>query len=380
MIVLRLFVITALSLAGLTAMVAPAVPALAKYGAFPKKSDRPINLILAGVDIDYDYTSDQRPYPAKKVDYTSRTDTLMLAQIFPDGTTNLLSIPRDTWVEIPDSPNGWGKINSANVHGGPEMLIETVQYFTALPVDGYVYLSLSAVKEVTNAMGGLTLDVPVPMKYEDKAGQLFIDLEPGKQHLNGEKAAGFLRFRKDDMGDIGRVRRQQMYVSEMTKKMSQFNNWWRVPHMIRAIDLHTKSNLKREQVSGLLAALMAGPRVTAYTVPGNFGRKGTWQPDTGAMSVLIGKHFRQASEIEKARISILNVGAPGGSASRMKARLKELGFENITVGNEPRKNIQTTISGVGAEELREAIGFGLITNDVVLDGSDITIRLGNDAP
>lgn len=376
----RLLVITALSLAGLTAMVAPAIPALAKYGAFPKKSEGPINLILAGVDVDYDYTSDQRPYPAKKLDYTSRTDTLMLAQIFPDGMTNLLSIPRDTWVEIPDSPNGWGKINSANVHGGPEMLIETVQYFTALPINGYVYLSLSAIKDITNAMGGLTLDVPVPMKYEDKAGKLFIDIAAGKQHLNGEEAAGFLRFRKDDMGDIGRVRRQQIYVSEMAKKMTQLGNWWRIPQMIRAADLNTKSNLNHEQVSGLMAALMAGPRVTAYTVPGNFGRGGTWQPDHQAMNVLIGKHFRQASEVEKSRISILNVGASNGSASRMKSMLKDLGFENITVGNEPRKNVKTTISGVGAEEIREAIGFGLVTNDMVLDGSDITIRLGYDAP
>lgn len=242
----RPLVITLLVLAGLLALVSPAIPALLRYGTLPRKADRPLNVVLAGMDVDYDWTASTWPYPPKPLDFTTRTDTLMLAQVHPDGKVNLLSIPRDTWVNIPGY--GWGKINGANVHGGADMLMNTVQQFTGVPVDGYVFMSLSAVRDLTNAAGGVTVDVPTRMKYDDNAGHLHIDLQPGRQHLNGEQAEGFLRFRHDSLSDIGRVGRQQMFMTALLGRVKNPLNAWRLPAMVGAMNRNTKSNLTRAQV------------------------------------------------------------------------------------------------------------------------------------
>ena len=82
-----------------------------------------------------------------------------------------------------------------------------------MPIDGYVLLSLNALRDLTNASGGVSLNVPERMKYDDNAGHLHVDLQPGMQHLSGAQVEGFLRFRHDNLGDIGRVTRQQLYLT-----------------------------------------------------------------------------------------------------------------------------------------------------------------------
>ncbi|MFC6590809.1 LCP family protein [Deinococcus lacus] len=197
------------------AVLAPAAPALVRYGALPRPADRPLNILLAGVTPVYP-PSAVWPYPAAPEDYSGLTDTIMLAQVRQDGTVNLLSIPRDTWTEIPGK--GPGKINGANPHGGPEALVAAAENLTGLPIDGHALLSLYAARSLTDAAGGVTVDVPARMKYDDHAGHLHIDLQPGRQRLSGEQAEGFLRFRKDKLSDIGRIGRQQQFVQALAQQ------------------------------------------------------------------------------------------------------------------------------------------------------------------
>ena len=75
---------------------------------------------------------------------------------------------------------GWGKINGANPHGGPEMLLGAVQSLTGVQVDGYALLSLYAVRALTDAAGGVRVNVPLRMEYKDRAGNLNIDLQPDR--------------------------------------------------------------------------------------------------------------------------------------------------------------------------------------------------------
>lgn len=387
-------VISFLVLAGLTALMAPAIPALIRYGAIPHKADGPINLVLAGMDVDYDWTASTWPYPPKPLDFTTRTDTLMLAQVQPNGQVNMLSIPRDTWVNIPGY--GWGKINGANVHGsweknaegklvkvpegGPTMLMNTTQQFTNLPVDGYIYMSLSAVRDLTNAAGGVTIDVPQDMKYDDNAGNLHIDLKAGRQHLNGEQAEGFLRFRHDNMSDIGRVGRQQQFLTALVGKMKNPLNWWRLPAMAGALNRNTKSDLTRSQVGALLGAALSGPKVNTYTVPGSFGGGGTWLADRAALGEITRQHFRNSGDPRTLNVSVINIAAPAGSAKRLRAKLEASGYTSVSIAEEPRHEATTTISGAEASRLRSEIGFGQITQDTMTPGADVTIRLGSDTP
>ncbi|WP_291425946.1 LCP family protein [Deinococcus sp.] len=377
-----------LALAGLTALLSPAVPALLRYGTLPHKAQGPINLVLAGMDVDYDWKAPVWPYPAKPLDFKTRTDTLMLAQIRPDGQINLLSIPRDTWVDI--DGYGWGKINSANKHAaeaspddpeaGPRALMTSVQKLTGVPVDGYLFLSLSAVRDLTNAAGGVRVDVPQRMKYDDNAGHLHIDLHPGPQNLSGEQAEGFLRFRHDGMSDIGRVGRQQAFISALSNKLRSPLNWWRLPGAAGAINRNTRSGLTRTQVGELLGAVLSGPKINALTLPGRFGQGGTWVVDRPVLGQLVQQHFRDPSDPRNQTISVVNLAAPAGSATRLKSRLEASGYASVQIAEEPRHETATTISGTGANRVRQTLGFGSVSNEAPTTGAEITIRLGNDTP
>jgi LCP family protein required for cell wall assembly len=374
----RAVLVLLIVLAGLVALAAPAFPALARYGALPRQANGPVTVLLAGVTPDYDNTAPVWPYPAKAEDYTGLTDTIVLAQVRPDGTANLLSIPRDTWANIPGW--GFGKINGANVHGGPEMLVAAVQNLTGVRVDAYVLLSLNALRSMTKAAGGVTLDVPQRMLYRDVAGGLNIDLQPGRQRLSAEQAEGFLRFRKDGMGDIGRVARQQLFLSALTGRVKNPLNWWRLPGMVGALDRNTKSDLTRAEVGALLGAALSGPKVNMYTVPGDFGGGGTWVPDRAALAGLVAGQFRDPNDPRALKVAVLNAGAPGGSARRLRERLVGLGYQNVWVDNAPGAAAATTVSGAAAASVLRDVGYGQVTAAASLPGADVTVRLGSDTP
>ncbi|QII21732.1 LCP family protein [Deinococcus wulumuqiensis R12] len=382
----RVLALILIVLAGLVALLSPAFPALARYGALPRHGEKPLNVLLAGVDVDYDDKAGVWPYPAKPEDYSGRTDTIVMTQVRPDGTVKLLSIPRDSWVPIVGWSGGSGKINSANVHGGPDMLVNTVQALTGVRPDGYALLSLNALRAVTEAVGGVTIDVPQRMKYDDNAGNLHIDLQPGRQRLSGEQAEGFLRFRKDNLGDIGRVGRQQQFLTALIAEIRRPANVWKLPRVIAALDANAKTNLTRAQIAELLGAAQRGPKVSTYTVPGNFGMVGAasvWNVDTPRLDALLGEQFRDPNDPHGLRVLVFNADAPDGSARRLKARLESLGYRNVTAANEARPWPVTTVSGPAAPAaaLLRDLGYGQLDPAAPgTPGSELTIRLGRDTP
>lgn len=386
----RILALILILLAGVVALFAPAFPALIRYGTLPRQGEKPLNVLLAGVDVNYDDKAPVWPYPATPEDYTGRTDTILLTQVRPDGTVKLLSIPRDSWVQIAGWPgggqvDGWGKINSANVHGGPDMLVNTVQSLTGVKVDGYALLSLNALRAVTEAVGGVTIDVPQRMKYDDNAGHLHIDLQPGRQRLSGEQAEGFLRFRKDGMGDIGRVSRQQQFMTALLSEIRKPANVWRLPRVIAALNANAKTDLSRAEIGQLLGAARQGPKINTYTLPGNFGTSGAlsiWAVNRPAVNALMREQFRDPNDPKGLSILILNAEAPAGSARRLRDRLTALGYLNVTTANDQRPWPSTTVSGGGeaAATLLRDLGHGQLDSAPSSPGADLTIRLGRDTP
>lgn len=389
-VVRRFLALILIVLAGIVTLFAPAFPALVRYGALPRQGEKPLNVLLAGVDVNYDDRAPVWPYPPKPEDYTGRTDTILLAQVRPDGVVKLLSLPRDSWVPIAGwpgggQPDGWGKINSANVHGGPEMLMNTVQSVTGVTPDGYALLSLNALRAVTEAAGGVTVDVPQRMKYDDNAGHLHIDLQPGRQRLNGEQAEGFLRFRKDNLGDIGRVSRQQAFLTALVAELRAPANVWKLPRVISALDANVKTNLSRRQIAELLGAAKQGPKINTYTLPGQFGHVGAasvWAVNRAETNALMRQQFRDPKDPRNLRILVLNAQAPAGSARRMQGRLNALGYLSVETGNDSRPMPQTTVSGPpeAAAALVRDLGFGKVSASPSNAGADLTLRLGQDTP
>lgn len=217
--------------------VAPNSPLMA---LLPYSFNRPINVLVMGLD--QSETGEQ----AEKFD--TRSDTLLLLRFDPlEGTTSLLSIPRDTQVAIP----GYGttKINAANVFGGPALAADVVsRTLNDVPIDRYLRIDTTAFKELVDLVGGVEVYVPKPMRYTDNTQKLYIDLPAGRQTLNGDQAEQFARFRYDELGDIGRVQRQQMLLRALREKLANPLILTKAPDLVKVLQKYVDTNLSFEEL------------------------------------------------------------------------------------------------------------------------------------
>jgi len=135
-----------------------------------------------------------------------RADTIALLKIYPERRqASLLSIPRDTMVEIPGR-RGQDKFGHAYAYGGAEMLVDTVEHFCGLEIDHYIGINYVAFKEIVDVLGGVEFEVDRVIEARG------LRLEPGLQVLDGDQAFALVSFRKESLGDIGRVMRQQRFM------------------------------------------------------------------------------------------------------------------------------------------------------------------------
>ena len=173
-----------------------------------------MNILVVGID--YNYNN-------KGILYTkgARSDTIIVLSLSRDAEFfNVVSIPRDTSVLIADDI-GYDKINSAYSYGGIEQTRQTVSDFLGIPIHHHVILKVSGAKDVVDALGGLPIDVEKNMDYDDNWGKLHIHLKKGPQVLDGEQAVGYARFRMDEEGDRGRIRRQQQVIRALGRKLKE---------------------------------------------------------------------------------------------------------------------------------------------------------------
>lgn len=151
----------------------------------------------------------------------TRTDTIIIAHLDAnDHTGALLSIPRDT--PVATGNGGLMKINSVYAGGGADgmqRLAARLNSLLGFPVDGYVLVDLEAFKKTVDLVGGVDFDVPQDMNYEDASQNLYIHLQKGMQHLDGEQAMGLVRFRKGyATQDIQRTQTQQQFLKALAKQ------------------------------------------------------------------------------------------------------------------------------------------------------------------
>lgn len=146
----------------------------------------------------------------------ARADSIMLLHKAPNGKAALISLPRDTYVEIPDE--GGDKINAAYSYGGPELLVRTVEELSGLTVDHYVEVGMGGVQEMVDAVDGV--EVCLDYDVDDPDSGLTWDTSQGTcQTVDGTRALAYSRMRKSDpTGDIGRGLRQRAVISAVVSK------------------------------------------------------------------------------------------------------------------------------------------------------------------
>lgn len=147
------------------------------------------------------------------VDDSERSDSIMLVHVAPNGQTVALSIPRDSYVEIPG--HGWDKINSAYAYGGSELLVATVEGLTGLTVDHFMQVGMGGVSTIVDAIGGINVCYDSDVT-NDLSG---LEWTAGCHDVDGDTALAFARMRySDPMGDIGRTLRQRQVISKVIGK------------------------------------------------------------------------------------------------------------------------------------------------------------------
>lgn len=173
----------------------------------------------------------------------TRTDTMIVAALDPfNKTVNAISIPRDSKVYLADN-KGIDKINAAHAYGGAELAVKTVDQTLGIEVDHYIIIDYSGLKELVSALGGVEVFVEKRMKYTDRSGKLFIDLQPGRQLLDAEQAEGYIRFRHDAEGDIGRIKRQQWFLKGVLQKLKDPAVVFKIPQLIEVAKKYVQTDM-----------------------------------------------------------------------------------------------------------------------------------------
>lgn len=243
-----------------------------------------INLMVIGRD--YDYTDQDQIIKSH-----ARSDMLMVGRVdFDKHGINLLSIPRDTRADIP----GWGigKINAAHAHGGPELTEQTVQSNFGIPSDKFIAIDFDGFEKAIDLMGGVDVTVDRKMDYDDNWGHLHIHLNPGPQHLSGQQAMGFVRFRHAD-SDFVRVQRQQALLAALKQKLHEPKVLAKLPEILEVLDSHLISDMSVDQKVALARFVQQTPReqIKMDTLPSKEGHGTLVETDWAKAEPLIQSIF-----------------------------------------------------------------------------------------
>ena len=181
-------------------------------------------------------------------------NTDVIASLRVDGgTTRIIQVPRDTYIEA----EGYGphKINALYSLGGTELVKRELSRKLGRPITHHVVVNLAAIRRMADALGGIDVNVPKRMYYVDNSQGLYIDLQPGLQNLKGRDLEGFLRFRHDEMADIGRIERQQLALQALFRKLTKPEYLVRLPALLSAAGKDLKTDLGPMELGGLITAM-----------------------------------------------------------------------------------------------------------------------------
>ncbi len=200
------------------------------------------------------------------------TDVLIVAILNPEtNKTSLLSIPRDTRVNIP----GYGdrKINAVYSIGeqekrkqvqngetptinGTSLLLQVVSDYLDIPVTQYALLDFEGFVAMVDQLGGITVNVDRYMYYVGKSDGTYINLAPGEQKLSGKQALDFARFRMssdgNDSSDFARNRRHQEIIRSFVDELTSLNGLSNIFGVLNAAGDHVKVSLSKNEILPLI--------------------------------------------------------------------------------------------------------------------------------
>jgi len=254
----------------------------------------PYNVLVIGSDSRVGETAAEAQQFGTATDAAGqRSDTIKIVRVDPaTGTASTLSIPRDTYVTLSGVPASTGlsmqnKINAA-FGSGPDALIKTIQNTFGIPINHYVVLSFFGVQDAVNALGGISMDFPYPVRDQDCSTGVCYNNSglniptAGCQVLDGAQALSLSRSRyfqyyadgqwnSDPTSDIGRIERQNLIIEAALDKAKSTYNPLRLNALLTSVvhDFSKDNGLTAGDLFSLAERYHAfsGSDLQSYTLP-----------------------------------------------------------------------------------------------------------------
>lgn len=335
-----------------------------------------------------------------------RADVIMLVQLLPvDGRMQVLSIPRDLRVTIPDRDKK-DKINAAFAYGGAELMVRTVQETFDIGIHHYVEVDFSGFAATVDEVGGVEINFPYPAR-DLKSG---LNVEAGLQVLDGRQALALARSRSYqelrggnwvyiDATDIGRTRRQQQVLVALVEAVRGPSLVVEAPGLVGSVAQHMVVDPGFREIDfGRLALSFRDFRpshIDAVTLPvevATINNVSYVVPIEGTTTTAVVDAFRTGASMSLAVgdggppvVTILNGNGVGGNAGRWGDWLGARGVVIADIDDADRHDyaVTTVISQPGsvaaAEELVALLGFGEVTVGTLDPEVDLALVLGKDA-
>jgi polyisoprenyl-teichoic acid--peptidoglycan teichoic acid transferase len=352
----------------------------------PKPGEK-VNILIIGIDVPVDGKGNVITRAP------TRSDTIILATVDKEkNEAELLSIPRDTRVRIPER-SGYDKANAAHAYGGPSLLVKTIEGLLDVPIHYYVRTNVDGFSAMIDILGGVDINVEKDMEYVDIWQDLVINLKAGQQILDGDKAMQYVRYRGDG-DDITRIHRQQKFIQAVKDKMLRPSTILKLPRMMSEATKYIDTNMEPGEILSLSSMLLtAGKDALSMDVlpgyPNDYSGGGIsyWMPDVAKVTALMDKVYRDIDVDLNAtiKIEILNGTTRAGIATEVAKKLAAKGFQVINTGNADNtkykltKVIDRSREAAKLDALVKVFEQGKLFSEPGADsGADITIVLGAD--
>lgn len=208
------------------------------------------------------------------------TDTIIYVRYEPKtGKIGMMSIPRDTSIAgSKPTANASNKLNSVYRGTHTEEFVSQVEKLLDVNIDYYLFFDSEMLISMVDEIGGVEVEVPIRMKYDDPTQDLHIDLQPGKQVLNGKQAEQFVRFRKNNdgsgyaRGDVDRVEAQQEFIKSFISTVLKPKNILKIKSLIEIALNQTDTNVTLREALRYSTDItkIDMDNIVSCTAPGDF--------------------------------------------------------------------------------------------------------------